>query len=49
MGSKKKQKKKRKLKINPLTASVPHHIEASQLICSGNQLNGFYMMGSIGC
>ena len=21
-----------------------HHIETSQLICSGNQLTGFYMM-----
>ena len=26
--------------------SVPHHIEISQLICSANQLTGFYMMGN---
>ena len=24
-----------------------HHIEASQLICSANQLTGFYMMGTL--
>ena len=34
--------------INPLTTSVPHYIETSQLICMENQLTGFYMMGSIG-
>ena len=34
--------------INPLTTNVPHHIETSQLICSANQLTGFYMMENIG-
>ena len=34
--------------INPLTSSVPHHIETSQLICVANQLTGVYMMGNIG-
>ena len=24
-----------------------HHIEPSQLICSANQLNGFYMMATL--
>ena len=33
---------------NPLTTSVPHHIETRRLICSANQLTGFYMMGNIG-
>ena len=33
---------------NPLTTSVPHHIETSQLTCNANQLTGFYMMGKIG-
>ena len=28
--------------------SVSHHTETSQLICSANQLIGFYMMGNIG-
>ena len=36
------------LPLNPLTTSVPHHIETSQLICRANQLTGFYMMGSTG-
>ena len=31
--------------FNPLTAYVPHLVEASQLICN---LTGFYMMGIIG-
>ena len=34
--------------FNPLTTNVPHHIEASQLICISNQLTGFCMMGNIG-
>ena len=34
--------------FNPLTINFPHHIETSQLICNGNQLTGFYMMGDIG-
>ena len=34
--------------INPLTTSVPHHTETSQLICTANQLIGVYMMGNIG-
>ena len=31
---------------NPLTTNVPYHIETSDLICSANQLTGFYMMGN---
>ena len=27
--------------------NVPHHIETSQLICSANELTGFYMMGTL--
>ena len=38
----------KKLRFNPLTTNVPHHIETSQLICSVNQFNGFYMMGKTG-
>ena len=34
--------------INPLTTSVSHDIETSQLISNTDQLTGFYMMGSIG-
>ena len=34
--------------FNPLTTNVPHHIEPSKLICTANQLAGFYMMGNIG-
>ena len=34
--------------FNPLTTSVSHHIETSQLIWRANQLFGFYMMGNIG-
>ena len=33
--------------FNPLTTNVPHHIETSQLICSANQLTGFYMMRTL--
>ena len=29
--------------FKPLTTSVPHYIETSQLISKVNQLNGFYM------
>ena len=29
--------------FNPLTNSVPHYIETSQLICVANQLTGFYI------
>ena len=37
------------LKWNYLTFYRPmsHHIETSQLICSVNQLTGFYMMGTL--
>ena len=35
--------------LNPVTMSVPHHIETSQLICRANQLARFYIMGNIGC
>ena len=31
--------------LNPLTVNVPH-IETSQLICSENQLTGFYVRGT---
>ena len=31
--------------ISPFNDHCSHHIETSQLICSGNQLTGFYMMG----
>ena len=34
--------------INLLTTNVLHHIETSQLICTANQLTGFYMIGNIG-
>ena len=34
--------------INPLTTSVPHDIENTQLICNANQLTDFYMMENIG-
>ena len=34
--------------LNPLTTSVPHSIETSQLIYNANQLTGFYKMGNIG-
>ena len=33
--------------FNPLTTSVPYHIETSQFISNANQLTGFYMMGNI--
>ena len=36
------------LLLNPLTTSVSHHIQNSQLICITNQLTGFYMMENIG-
>ena len=29
-------------------SNVPYHIETSQLICSANQLTGFYMMRNTG-
>ena len=32
-----------KKRVNPLTTNVSHHIETGQLICSANQLTGFYM------
>ena len=35
---------KTELALNPLTTSVPHHIQASQYICSIDQLTGFSMM-----
>ena len=34
----------RKKVINPLMTNAAHHIETNQLICSANQLTGFYMM-----
>ena len=32
--------------FNPLITNVPQHIETSQLICTANQLTGFYMKGN---
>ena len=29
--------------INTLTTNIPHHIETRQLVCTANQLTGFYM------
>ena len=34
--------------VNPLTSTVPHHTETSQLTCNGNQLTGFYVVVSNG-
>ena len=33
--------------LSQLTTIAPHNVETSQLICSANQLTGFYMMGNI--
>ena len=33
--------------IKPLITNVPHRIETSQVICSANQLTGFYVTGKI--
>ena len=33
--------------INPFNDQCSHHIETSHLICSANQLTGFYMMGTL--
>ena len=40
-------KSKKNLKL--LMTNIPCHIETSQLICSANQLTGFYMIENIGC
>ena len=34
--------------VEPLTPSVPHHIETGQLICRAYQLTGFYVMRNTG-
>ena len=34
--------------FNPLTTSVSHQMETSQLICRANQLSSFYMKENIG-
>lgn len=34
--------------FNPLTTSVPHHMETSQLLYMETELTGFFMMGEIG-
>ena len=39
--------KKLKYFVNLLMTNVPHHIETSQLICSANQLTGFYVMKTL--
>ena len=36
------------VRLNPLMANVPHHVETSQVICNASQLTGFYMMGNSG-
>ena len=36
------------LTVNPVTATVAHHIEISQLICIANQLTDFYMIRNTG-
>ena len=33
--------------FQPFSDQCSHHIETSQLICSTNQLAGFYMMGTL--
>ena len=33
--------------FNPLTTSVPYHIETSQLICIANQYIGFYVVAMV--
>ena len=33
----------KKVKINPFQPSIAFHIETGHLICSANQLTGFYM------
>ena len=38
----------KKSNFNPLTTSVPYHIETNQMIWKANQLTGSYMMGNIG-
>ena len=43
-----KLKKKNYHNLNPLKTTISHYIETSQLICTVNQLTGFYMMGNIG-
>ena len=34
-------------KYKPFNNQCSHHIETSQLICSANQLTGFYMIGTL--
>ena len=34
-------------KTSPFNDQCSRHIETSQLICSANQLTGFYMMGTL--
>ena len=36
------------LVVYPIKRQCCPHIETSQLICTANQLTGFYMMGNIG-
>ena len=33
--------------FHPLRTNVPHHKETTQLICNGNELTSFYIMGNI--
>ena len=40
--------KDRESKLNPFKPSVVFHIETSHLICTANQLTGFYMKSSTG-
>ena len=36
------------VRLNLLTTNVPWHIETTQVLCSADQLTGFYMIGNIG-
>ena len=36
------------VRLNLLTANGPWHIETTQVLCSADQLTGFYMIGNIG-
>ena len=42
------QNKTDQISFNPLTTNVPHHVETSEVICTANRLNGFYMIDIIG-
>ena len=33
--------------LEPFNGQCSYHVETSQLICSANQMTGFYMMGTL--